>query len=143
MIGYRIKERLRIWRMSLGLSARERAQWKRMKVVLSRPEYKVVAIVAGRYLTLKAIKEREERGESAVSKRKARTGDNILILPNPYAFADIESSERSMSADRLKIWMKLKHSLNGLESPALSEIVRRYAIYKYPIRVNISHGETE
>ncbi len=143
MIGYRIKERLKIWRMSLGLSARERAQWKRMRTVLSRPEYEGFAIVAAQYLTLKAIKEREERGGSTISEKKALTGDNILILPNPYAFADIESSERSMSADRLKIWMKLKHSLNVLESPALSEIVRRYAVYKHPIRVNISYGETE
>ena len=138
---YQIAERLRIWRMSLGLSALERAQWKRMRTVLSRPEYEGFAIVAAQYLTLKAIKEREER--KAIPEKKARTGDNILILPNPYAFADIESSEKRMSADRLNRWMELKHSLNGLESPVLFEIVRRYAVYKHPIRVNISYGETE
>jgi len=97
MIGYRIKQRMEIWKLSLGMNAEERTEWKTMKKMVSGPKYrKYFRLVAG-YLTVKEIEELEMRdtGESLEMPE-----ENAMILPNPHAIGNLRELESRMDGPR-------------------------------------------
>ena len=124
---YQIAEMLRIWRMSLGLSAPEKARWKALRRRLSGDGGYMLPLVA-RYLTKRRIEESEEEQKGEMK--------NALKLPNLYALGEMEVFESAMEKEDLERWSQMRKELDNL-SPHLSELLRRYAIMKVPVRVNL------
>ena len=125
---YQIAEMLRIWRMSLELSAPEKARWKALRKKLSGDGGYMLPLVA-RYLTKRRI---EESGEE----ERKREMKNALRLPNLYALGEMEVFESAMEEKDLERWSQMRKELDNL-GPHLSEVLRRYAIMKAPVRVNL------